>query len=171
MRWLDLLLFGVALLITSCSGDQPGVAPVKNPAKVPVDKTEAVRLILTWLTGEGRIPGFDEDYADAKWMKPGGKPCFLVCDFLPPGAHVTDNPKFHRISQADYDKDFREKPLEAVYRRGHYLRIVQEDGNEQDFTLFVSIMHNAKAGCDYRFVFGKDAQGSLSASGRLILIY
>jgi hypothetical protein len=163
------LLIGFALLATGCSAKPAAHHPPAQGPPAQVDKAEAVRLILAWLSGDGRIPGFDQDYPDAKWMK-GERPTFLACDFLAADAHVTDKPKFHRISQAELDKTFREQGLEAAYERGSYLRIKLADESDGKFTLVVENMLNARAGHQYRFVFRQDGAG-LRATGKLELVW
>jgi hypothetical protein len=152
------MLVGAILLATGCSS---------QPA--PASKDEAVRLVLAWLTGDGRLPGFDQNYPDAGRMK-GKSPTFFVCEFLPADAVVTENPKFHRISQAEYDKAFRENSLEAVYAQGGYLRIDLAGESSGEVTLLVKNMTIARAGHSYRFVFRNDGAG-LQVSGKMELAY
>lgn len=171
MRMRSTALVGVALL--AMGGVLVGVALLARDGGssrqlTREDKAAAVRLLLGWLTGDERIPGFDRDYPDAYRMK-GNATTFLVCDFLPADAQVTENPRFRRISQAEYDKAFADQGMDA-YQHGSYLRIVPAGETGQEFTFVVENMMNSRAGHRYRFVFRKTGQG-LTANGELEMTY
>jgi hypothetical protein len=176
MERVRAVFLGLFVLGTGCSSEPAAVAPPEPAAVAPpaqlgparIDKLEAVQLILAWLSGDQRIPGFKEDYPDAEWMK-GTRPTFLVCDFLPADAPATANPKFRRISRAEYDKAFQ-PGLEVAYKRGSYLLIELAGETDGEVTLVVNNFLDPRAGHKYRLVFRNDG-GGLRAKGQLEMVY
>jgi hypothetical protein len=160
MSMRSAILVGALLLVPGCTSGH-------STRITPEDKAEAVRLILAWLTGDGRIPGFDQDYPDPMKTK-DGKPILLVCDFLPADVRLTDNPRFHRVSQAEYDKAVAEDHSDLFEQVR--LRIEVRGDSDQELKLLVDNHVSAKGGHQYGFVFRKTSQG-LTASGERWLCY
>jgi hypothetical protein len=137
-----------------------------SPASCPQqDKVEAVRLILAWIGGEQRVPGFDEDYPDAEWFSHDERVTTVVCDFLPADANVIEGARFRRLSGDEWKATLSEEGA-GGFDRGSHVSISLEADSGQEMVLYVRISKHAKAGHAYRFVFRKSF-GRLKAKGEL----
>ena len=131
-----------------------------------VDDVEAVQLILFWLTGEQRLPGFTEDSPDPLRGKEGPT-IFLICDFLPAEAKVTTNPRFRRVSEAEYQQ--LTAGLEDIYKIGAFVRItVARTEREHEFVVMKGL--SLRAGHKHALTFRKTDQG-LRAQGKLLEVW
>ena len=66
------------------------------------DKVEAARQLVAWIVEEQTVPGFDEEYPDAKHVR--NKTLFLLCcDFLPLDARLSTDPRVQRVTRTEFD--------------------------------------------------------------------
>ncbi len=154
------ILMSACLLAIGCS------KPEKEVALTEGDEVEAVRFILLWLTGEQRLPGFNEDCPDPLQGKEGPT-IFLISDFLPAEAKVTTNPRFRRVSEAEYRQ--LTAGLKDIYKIGAFVRItVARTEREREFVVTKGL--SMRAGHKHQLTFRKTAQG-LWAKGKLLEVW
>ena len=90
---------------------------------------------------------------------------FVVCDFLPPDAAVSLDPRVHRIVRSDYDSTFKKHG----YGGNDYLIIKLLEESNEHYTFGVMNAYGYLAGHVYSFVFRRTDDG-LEAEGELLCI-
>ncbi len=166
MTSLWLTAFGVttiAVLGTTSSSEQASFTEK--------DKVEAVRLVMAWLQGKERLPGFNENYPDFRLMQADerGK-TFLICDFLPMNADLRTGPRYRRISQGEYDKLVKGLDLNARYAKGGVVIVREQKQGDTLFRIEVSNHMGPRAGHSYTFTFRKTPEGLLT-EGKMVEVW
>jgi hypothetical protein len=128
------------------------------------DKTEAARNLVAWIVAGRTVPGFAEPYPDAQSM-PKRKRFFVVCDFLPAGVSLSDDPRVHRITAQEYDEAFKEHAFDDT----DYMFIELKSESEKELILEFSNAFGRLAGHGYRFEYCRTAWG-LRASGKFLWV-
>ena len=141
---------------------------------------EAVRAIVAWVYDEHPTPGFEATIYESSFgeQKSSRYPSFaamraadrwyVVCDFLPEGITLSDNPRIERIS----DEEAQAIRSQAVANReGSFLVIVRsrdESGRmvaSENKVGFVMLATHGPLGADmYEFVFTR-VDGQLNVTG------
>jgi hypothetical protein len=128
------------------------------------DKAEAARDLVAWIV-EGRpVPGFGEPYPDAQWM-PRMKRFFVVCDFLPAGVSLSDDPRVQRIPAQQYEEVYKKHRFDDT----DYLFLELKSASETELVLEFSNVFGLLAGHGYRFTVRRTAWG-LRASGKFLWV-
>ncbi len=132
----------------ACEASRPVTSVARNPDDDPV--LLATRQVVAWIAEGKSLPGCDQKYADSKIM--GTKTRFLVtCNFLPPEAVISTNPKVVRVSKDEFDRWFALHGYDGT----DYLSIdwieVGAEGNLWGFQ--IKNMFGYLAGHGYRIVF------------------
>lgn len=126
------------------------------------DKTEAARRLVAWVVEDRSLPGWGEPYPDAKWMSKK-KRFFVVCDFLPAGVSLSDDPRVQRVTGKESDELYKKVGYgDTVYT---VIELKSESGNE--LVLEFSNAFGKLAAHWYRFEFRRTVWG-LRARGKLL---
>ena len=99
-RWRWRLLAAVAVVVLLAIASFFVTLPLRE-----ADKENAARDLVAWIVVGRSVPGFGESYPDAKHM-PKMQRFFVVCDFLPAGVSVSDDPRVQRITSQEQHEVF-----------------------------------------------------------------
>ena len=116
------------------------------------DKTDAARSLVAWIVEARSVPGFGEAYPDAQWM-PKRKRFFVVCDFLPAGVALSEDPRVQRITAQEHDDVFKKHRFDDTDYM--YIELKSESGSE--LIMEFSNVFGGLAGHGYRFEAPADA--------------
>jgi hypothetical protein len=128
------------------------------------DKTDAARSLVAWIVEGRSVPGFGEHYPDAQHM-PKRKRFFVVCDFLPAGVSVSDDPRVQRITAQEFDDVFKKSRFDDTDYM--FVELKSESGSE--LVVEFSNVFGGLAGHGYRFEFRRTVWG-LRASGKFLWV-
>jgi len=145
-----LLALGAVLLLAAVAA---AICLPNHPLR-SIDKAEAVRRIVAWIVQNKSLPGFADEYPDARWMT-SKKRFFVVCDFLPADTAISPDPRVVRIAAAEYDDLFRKHR----YNDTDYLVIKLTEDLRDSCTLEVSNMFGSLGGHGYQFVLHRKLWG------------
>jgi hypothetical protein len=157
-RWRWLLVIGstvVVLVIASLFV----TLPLRD-----ADKAAAARCLVAWIVEGRSVPGFGEPYPDAQWM-PKRKRFFVVCDFLPAGVSLSDDPRVERITAQEYDTVFKKHRFDDT----DYMFIEMKSESRFELVVEFSNMFGSLAGHGYRFQFRRTVWGH-RASGKFLWV-
>jgi hypothetical protein len=128
------------------------------------DKTSAARSLVAWIV-EGRpLSGWGEPYPDAKWMT-GREHFLVVCDFLPAGLSLSDDPRVQRVTAKEADEFAKKHRFDGTA----YMAIELKSESGKEMVLEFSNVFSSTAGHWYRFEFSRIVWG-LRARGKLLSV-
>ncbi len=157
-RWALLLVFFVFFVL---------LTGAVNCLTFPLhesDKAEAARLLVAWIVEGRSLPGFGEEYPDAKRM-PGMKRFFVICDFLPADVLLSNHPRVQRISRNEFDSAFEKHGFKDT----DYIFIELKSESGMELMVEFENGFGGLAGHGYRFEFRRKVWG-LRATGKLLWV-
>jgi hypothetical protein len=153
--WLLLVVVFAALLVGSFFVP----LPVRE-----ADKADAARNLVAWIVEGRSVPGFGESYPDARWM-PKKKRIFVVCDFLPAGVSLSEDPRVQRVTAQEYDEVFKHYRFNDT----DYIFIELKSESASELVVEFSNVFASLAGHGYRFEFRRTVWG-LRATGKFLWV-
>jgi hypothetical protein len=119
------------------------------------DKAEAARRVVAWVVENKPLPGSSAAYPDAAGMA-ACKRFYVLCDFLPEDAPLSDDPRVRRVSATEFDERFKK---EGYADGTDYLEIRAAREGDGPFALKSSNLSGPLAGREYQFEFRKKLWG------------
>jgi hypothetical protein len=128
------------------------------------DKMNVARNLVAWIVEGRSLSGFGEDYPDAQHM-PKMKRFFVVCNYFPVGASVSDDPRVQRITAQEYEELFKKHRYDDT----DYMFIELKSESATELVVEFSNVFGGLAGHGYRFEFRRTIWG-LRASGKFLWV-
>jgi hypothetical protein len=136
--------------------------PAHGDALIPSGdvKLEATRCVISWIVEGSPIPGYKEEYPDAKIMK-GQKRFVVVCSFVAEDAVLSTDSRVYRVD-ADHVTRVRRK---YGYEDTDYISLSWVKESEHSFYINLSNFFGSLGGHFYSFHF-RETEDGLVAEGK-----